>query len=143
MSSSYYERLFFPVLKRFDPETAHDRTLTALALAQSNPAGRAALRSIAGRIPVQPVHIGPLQFPNPVGVAAGFDKDARVVAGLALLGFGHVEVGTLTPRPQAGNPRPRIFRLPADVRQGAGDTPLYARLLHEQTFATLAEAVLR
>ncbi len=114
MSSSYYERLFFPVLKRFDPETAHDRTLTALALAQSNPAGRAALRSIAGRIPVQPVHIGPLQFPNPVGVAAGFDKDARVVAGLALLGFGHVEVGTLTPRPQAGNPRPRIFRLPAD-----------------------------
>ena len=114
MSRSYYERLFFPVVKRIDPEAAHDRTLTALALAQSNPAGRAALRSIAGTIPVQPVQIGPLHFPNPLGVAAGFDKDARVVAGLALLGFGHVEVGTLTPRPQAGNPRPRVFRLPAD-----------------------------
>jgi dihydroorotate dehydrogenase len=114
MASSYYERLFFPVLKRFDPETAHERTLTALALAQSNPAGRAALRSIAGSIPALPVQIGPLRFPNPLGVAAGFDKDARVVSGLALLGFGHVEVGTLTPRPQVGNPRPRIFRLPAD-----------------------------
>ena len=114
MSRSYYERLSFPVLKRFDPEAAHDRTLTALALAQSNPAGRAALRSIAGNVPAQPVQVGPLQLPNPLGVAAGVDKDARVVAGLALLGFGHVEVGTLTPRPQAGNPRPRVFRLPAD-----------------------------
>ncbi len=61
------------------------------------------------------MQIGPLRFPNPLGMAAGFDKDARVVAGLAALGFGHVEVGTLTPRPQAGNPRPRIFRLPGDA----------------------------
>lgn len=114
MADSYYERLLFPLLQRFDPETAHERTLAALALAQSNPAGRAALRSIAGHIPTRPVQIGPLLFPNPLGVAAGFDKDARVAAGLALLGFGHVEVGTLTPRPQVGNPRPRIFRLPAD-----------------------------
>ncbi len=114
MSKSNYERLFFPVLKRLDPETAHDRTLTALALAQANPAGRAALRRIAGMLPVLPVQIGPLHFPNPIGVAAGFDKDARVARGLALLGFGHVEVGTLTPRPQPGNPRPRVFRLPDD-----------------------------
>lgn len=114
MSSSIYERVLFPVLKRLDPETAHDRTLSALALAQSNAVGRTVLRAIAGRIPPQPVQIGALHFPNPIGVAAGFDKDARVVAGLALLGFGHIEVGTLTPRPQAGNPRPRIFRLPAD-----------------------------
>ena len=109
-----YTQLFFPALKRLDPETAHDHTLTALTLAQSNPAGRLALRRIAGHIPASPVQIGPLRFPNPLGMAAGFDKDARVVAGLAALGFGHVEVGTLTPRPQAGNPRPRIFRLPDD-----------------------------
>lgn len=114
MPRSYYEQMLFPLLKRYDPETAHDRTLTALALAQSNPAGRAALRAIAGSIPNLPVQVGPLHFPNPLGVAAGFDKDARVVAGLAQLGFGHVEVGTLTPQPQAGNSRPRIFRLPAD-----------------------------
>jgi len=111
---SSYTRLVFPLLRRLEPEMAHERTLAALALAQSNPAGRALLRSIAGRIPDQPVQIGRLRFPNPLGMAAGFDKDARVPSGLALLGFGHVEVGTLTPRPQAGNPRPRIFRLPAD-----------------------------
>ena len=110
-----YTQLLFPVFKRFDPETAHERTLAALTLAQATPAGRLVLRRIAGRLPALPVQIGPLRFPNPLGMAAGFDKDARVVAGLAALGFGHVEVGTLTPRPQAGNPRPRIFRLPADA----------------------------
>lgn len=109
-----YARLVFPLLRHLDPETAHERTLAALALAQSNAAGHALLRSIAGHIPLQPVQIGRLHFPNPIGMAAGFDKDARVAAGLGLLGFGHVEAGTLTPRPQAGNPRPRIFRLPAD-----------------------------
>jgi dihydroorotate dehydrogenase len=113
--SDLYTQLLFPALKRLDPETAHERTLAALALAQSNPAGRLALRRIAGRVPLSPVQIGPLYFPNPLGMAAGFDKDARVVVGLAALGFGHVEVGTLTPRPQAGNPRPRIFRLPGDA----------------------------
>ena len=114
MPESMYERLIFPALRRLDPETAHDRALETLRLAQSNPAGRALLRTIAGHISVQPVQIGPLHFPNPLGVAAGFDKDAEVITGLALLGFGHIEVGTLTPHPQAGNPRPRVFRLPAD-----------------------------
>ena len=114
MDKSYYERLLFPALRRIDPETAHDRTLNALELAQSNPAGRAMLRAIAGDIPARPVQVGRLHFPNPLGIAAGFDKDARVVRGLALLGFGHIEVGTLTPRPQPGNPRPRVFRLPDD-----------------------------
>ncbi|MBW7959046.1 MAG: quinone-dependent dihydroorotate dehydrogenase [Candidatus Promineofilum sp.] len=114
MNKSYYEKLFFPAIRHLDPEMAHDRTLNALELAQSNSLGRAMLRSIAGEVPVQPVQVGRLHFPNPLGIAAGFDKDARVVRGLALLGFGHIEVGTLTPRPQPGNPRPRIFRLPAD-----------------------------
>jgi dihydroorotate dehydrogenase len=114
MADSAYARWLFPALKRVDPETAHDRTLNALEFAQSNPAGRLILRAIAGAIPSQPVAAGGLRLPNPLGVAAGFDKDARVARGLALLGFGHVEVGTLTPRPQPGNPRPRVFRLPED-----------------------------
>jgi dihydroorotate dehydrogenase len=114
MGESFYAQWLFPILKRLDPETAHDRTLAAMALAQSNPVGRSMLRAIAGAIPLQPVRAGGVRFPNPLGVAAGFDKDARAAGGLALLGFGHVEVGTLTPRPQPGNPRPRVFRLPAD-----------------------------
>jgi len=114
LNRSWYEKLFFPAIRHLDPETAHDRTLEALRLAESNPAGRAILRSIAGNIPARPVQIGRLHFPNQLGVAAGFDKDAQVVRGLAMLGFGHIEVGTLTPQPQPGNPRPRVFRLPDD-----------------------------
>jgi dihydroorotate dehydrogenase len=114
MTRSQYERWIFPALQRFEAETTHERTVAALTLAQSNPVGRALLRAIAGHTPAIPVQVGGLRFPNPLGVAAGFDKDARVALGLALLGFGHVEVGTLTPRPQPGNPRPRVFRLPAD-----------------------------
>lgn len=108
---SSYHRLVFPLLRRLDAESAHEHTLSALERAQSSDAGRALLRRIAGDLPAQPVELAGLRFPNPLGMAAGYDKDARVVEGLALLGFGHVEVGTLTPRPQAGNPRPRIFRL--------------------------------
>lgn len=114
MSKSFYERLFFPTLRRLDSETAHHWTLEALRLAQSNPAGRATLQKIASHVPMRPVQVGGLHFPNPLGLAAGFDKDAVAITGLALLGFGHIEVGTLTPRPQSGNPRPRVFRLPAD-----------------------------
>lgn len=55
-----------------------------------------------------------LEFPNPIGLAAGYDKDGRAMHGLACLGFGHLELGTVTPQPQAGNPRPRVFRLPED-----------------------------
>lgn len=114
MQQSWYEKLLFPAIRRLDPETAHDRTLEALRLAQATIIGRTMLRSIAGDIPTHPVQIGRLTFPNPLGIAAGFDKDVHVANGLALLGFGHVEVGTLTPRAQRGNPRPRIFRLAAD-----------------------------
>ncbi len=109
-----YDRLFFPVFKQIDAETAHDRTVAALEKAQANAAGQAVLRRIAGEIPQQPVTAFGLTFPNALGIAAGFDKDVRVAAGLGLLGFGHVEVGTLTPWPQPGNPRPRVFRLPED-----------------------------
>lgn len=109
-----YRSLVFPVLKRFDAEAVHHGAARALALAQSNPAGRAVLRAVAGSLPERPVDFRGLRFPNAVGVAAGFDKDVRIAPGLWALGFGHVEVGTLTPRPQAGNPRPRVFRLPGD-----------------------------
>ncbi|GAB4280962.1 MAG: quinone-dependent dihydroorotate dehydrogenase [Candidatus Promineifilaceae bacterium] len=109
-----YEQVIFPLLKRVDPETAHDRVLRLLALAQSNWLGKQVLRLVAGSCPRQPVTLWGLTFPNVLGMAAGFDKDVRVAAGLGLLGFGHVEVGTLTPKPQAGNARPRIFRLPED-----------------------------
>lgn len=97
-----------------DAETAHECTIRALERAQSNALGQRVLRRIAGVVPARPVSLWGLTFPNVLGVAAGFDKDVRVVPGLAMLGFGHVEVGTITPWPQAGNPRPRVFRLPSD-----------------------------
>ena len=85
-----------------------------LSLAQKTKPGRAVLSQIAGQIPVNPVNLFGLNFPNVLGVAAGFDKEGIVAHGLAQLGFGHIEIGTITPSPQVGNPRPRIFRLPQD-----------------------------
>ncbi|MEW5989679.1 MAG: quinone-dependent dihydroorotate dehydrogenase [Chloroflexota bacterium] len=109
-----YQSSIFPLVSRLDAETAHAYTLSLLSVAQRWRPGRWLLRRIAGPIPCRPVQLFGLTFPNVLGVAAGFDKDARVVTGLACLGFGHVEVGTLTPRRQPGNPRPRLFRLPSD-----------------------------
>ena len=94
------------VLRRMEPETAHDLTLRALELGL-NPRG-------GGDDPILATEIAGLRLPNPIGLAAGFDKDARVSAPLLRAGFGWVEAGTVTPRPQAGNPRPRLFRLPED-----------------------------
>lgn len=110
----WYQRLFWPLLRRFDAESVHERTLLALALAFRFGLGRWVLRLLAGERPSTPVSLFGITFPNVLGIASGFDKDARVAPGLAALGFGHVEVGTLTPQPQSGNPRPRIFRLPED-----------------------------
>ena len=98
--------LALPVLARLPPETAHRATIAALRLAPAAPP-RAADPRLA-------VSAFGLEFPNPLGMAAGFDKNAEVPRALLALGFGFVEVGTLTPRPQPGNPRPRLFRLPAD-----------------------------
>lgn len=103
----------FPLLRRMDAEAVHEHTLRLLQLAQTGVL-RPFLHKIGGQLPNQPIEFAGLTFPNILGMAAGFDKDIRVATGLAALGFGHVEVGTLTPRPQAGNPRPRIFRLPED-----------------------------
>jgi dihydroorotate dehydrogenase len=97
--------LIRPILMRMDAERAHDLTLKVLK-ALPLPA----LRSEGSRA----VTAFGLTFPNPVGLAAGFDKNAVAVDPLLGLGFGFVEIGSVTPRPQAGNPRPRLFRLPAD-----------------------------
>ncbi len=95
-----------PIVQATDGEAAHNLTLSAL---QPLPRARTALTS-----PVLATELAGLHFPNPVGLAPGFDKDARVAHAMPHFGFGFVEVGTLTPLPQAGNPRPRLFRLVED-----------------------------
>jgi dihydroorotate dehydrogenase len=100
-------------LFRFDPEVVHAWMLGLLRLAESLPPARALLRLWFGA-PERPVKAFGLTFPNPVGIAAGYDKDGLGWRGLACLGFGHIEIGTVTPHPQPGNPQPRLFRLRED-----------------------------
>ncbi|MDP8568938.1 quinone-dependent dihydroorotate dehydrogenase [Methylophilus aquaticus] len=100
--------LLKPLLFQLDAEQAHDLTLQSLRRAEK--LGLLALA--AGRLPAQPTQVMGLTFSNPVGLAAGLDKNAAVIDGMAALGFGFIEVGTVTPRPQPGNPKPRLFRLP-------------------------------
>jgi dihydroorotate dehydrogenase len=97
-----------PFLFGLDPETAHELTMASLARTQHTPL---ALAYCANRVS-DPVELAGLKFPNRVGLAAGLDKNARCIDGLAGLGFGFVEVGTVTPKAQPGNPKPRMFRLP-------------------------------
>lgn len=103
-------RFFRSLLFRLPPETAHGLALHAVRLAGLLPPTRALLQWMFSA-PARPVQAFGLTFPNPVGLAAGYDKDALAVHGLAALGFGHLELGTVTPRPQPGNPPPRVFRL--------------------------------
>ena len=100
------------LLFRLDPETAHQFTLQLLRLGGNEPI-YSILRTIYSA-PPSPVQAFGLTFKNPVGLAAGYDKNAVAIKGLSALGFGHIEVGTVTPKPQPGNPRPRVFRLPED-----------------------------
>lgn len=102
-----------PLLFRLEPERAHALTLFALRIAGTAPLLNWTLHKMY-RAPEKPVKAFGLRFKNPVGLAAGYDKDGVAVAGLAALGFGHVEVGTVTPLLQAGNPKPRVFRLVED-----------------------------
>ncbi|MEN3792640.1 quinone-dependent dihydroorotate dehydrogenase [Fulvimarina sp. MAC3] len=97
-------RLARPAIFRMDPEKAHDLSIKALRLGLAK----------GGRVPVDDrlrVKVAGLSFPNPLGLAAGYDKNAEVPDRLLSLGFGFVEVGTVTPQPQDGNPKPRLFRL--------------------------------
>ena len=102
-----------PLLFKLDPETAHRLTLQSVRLAGVVPPARWFLQWLFAA-PEKPVEVFGLKFKNPVGLAAGYDKDGVAVRGLAALGFGHLEIGTVTPRPQPGNPRPRVFRLVED-----------------------------
>jgi dihydroorotate dehydrogenase len=97
-----------PFLFGLDPEAAHDLTLKALTRLQNTPA--ACLWQ--GRRIDDPVNLAGLTFPNRVGLAAGLDKNGRCIDALGAMGFGFLEVGTVTPKPQPGNPKPRLFRLP-------------------------------
>jgi dihydroorotate dehydrogenase len=97
-----------PILFSLDPEAAHDLTLNQLASTQNTFLDRAYRQPWIAN----PVQLAGLTFPNRVGMAAGLDKNARVIDGLGAMGFGFVEVGTVTPLPQPGNDKPRMFRLP-------------------------------
>ncbi len=101
-------QLIRPALFALDPETAHHATLDALKTAHC----LGTLRLLVKRPMDDPRTVMGLTFPNPVGLAAGLDKNGAYIDALAALGFGFIEIGTVTPRPQPGNPKPRLFRLP-------------------------------
>ncbi|HEX8884667.1 MAG TPA: quinone-dependent dihydroorotate dehydrogenase [Noviherbaspirillum sp.] len=107
MSDKFLYALARPLLFSLDPEEAHNLTLPALRRA----AGLGVTRLLRRPLP-DPRTVMGITFPNPVGLAAGLDKDGAYIDGLAALGFGFIEIGTVTPRAQPGNPRPRMFRLP-------------------------------
>jgi dihydroorotate dehydrogenase len=99
------------LLFRLEAEQAHALTLKLISIAGKLPPLAGLLRAFFAA-PHKPRQVFGITFANPVGLAAGYDKDGIAWRGLACLGFGHIEVGTVTPQPQAGNPRPRLFRLP-------------------------------
>ena len=110
-----YNFFLKPLLFRFDPEKAHYLVMDWLEFVCKIPGGKKILQTLfAYKNPALERELFGLRFPNPVGLAAGFDKDARWIDSLENLGFGFIEIGTVTPRPQMGNPKPRLFRLPAD-----------------------------
>jgi dihydroorotate dehydrogenase len=108
-----YRLLFSQVLSKLDPERAHHLAFDVIRALPATGLGPAIRRWTLPRLDQSVETLG-LRFETPFGVAAGFDKDGKGVLGLGLLGFGHVEVGTITAIPQPGNPKPRLFRLIAD-----------------------------
>lgn len=110
-----YKKIFRPILFRFNPERIHHWTVGTLRFAGRVPVVRGIIRRMFTLTdPRLERDVLGMKFPNPVGMAAGFDKDATVYKELGMLGFGFVEVGTITPLGQPGNPKPRSFRLPKD-----------------------------
>src|ERR1700730_12311409 len=109
-----YRLVFRVVLRRLPAETAHRAGFALIRVAGAAGAARLLRRWLGPRDPVLRVRALGLEFPGPLGLAAGFDKDARATRGLAALGVGFVEVGTVTAQAQPGHPRPRMFRLTAD-----------------------------
>lgn len=110
-----YQRIIKPILYSITIEQAHRAVLFMLRIAGLIPGGRWMLgQCYAVKHPSLEREVFGVRFPNPIGLAAGFDHNGEVFRELSALGFGFIEVGTITPRPQAGNPRPRVFRLPKD-----------------------------
>lgn len=111
-----YKKIIRPLLFRLEPEQAHHLTLQAMRFASTYRPLKGLVSRLLGthqtlKIPVEAFG---LKFSNPVGLAAGYDKDGIAWKGLSALGFGHIEIGTVTPHPQSGNPKPRVFRIPAE-----------------------------
>jgi len=138
MSTLY--ALLRPLIFRLQPEQAHAGSLALLRLAGATAPGRGLLSAcFRPRLPGPEVRAFGLVFPNPVGLAAGYDKDGLGWRGLARLGFGHLELGTVTPRPQPGNPQPRVFRLVEERAvinrmgfPGSGAAHLARRIAHRR-----------
>jgi len=104
--------MLYPLIRKFffslDAETAHGLGLKGISFAHA----MGLSRLVSQPVPASPVEVMGLKFPNPVGLAAGLDKNGDHIDGLAALGFGFIEIGTITPKPQPGNPKPRLFRVP-------------------------------
>lgn len=110
-----YKHILKPILFRFNPETAHNLTFSGLAFIRHLPFARAIVRAIYKRESKSlEREVFGINFPNPVGLAGGLDKNGEFYNDMANFGFGFVEIGSLTPKPQDGNPKPRCFRLPSD-----------------------------
>lgn len=110
-----YKSLLKPLLFLKKPEAAHHLTFDLTKLTFNLPVVQSALKAnFRLDDPLLEREVFGLKFKNPVGLAAGFDKDAKLINEMAMLGFGFIEIGTLTPKPQEGNPQPRLFRLPQD-----------------------------
>ena len=115
MFSTVYKKIIKPLLFLLQPETAHHFTFGMIKWSFNFPLLKPVVSSLFKlEDPRLQREVFGLKFSNPVGLAAGFDKDARLIDEMAMLGFGFIEIGTLTPKPQEGNPLPRLFRLPED-----------------------------
>ncbi|MCZ8512108.1 quinone-dependent dihydroorotate dehydrogenase [Paenibacillus filicis] len=112
-----YKQIAKPVLFRMDPESAHHLIINGMHTVGKLPGGRSLLKAMygVGSYPELEMELWGIRFPNPVGLAAGLDKNAKAVPGFSSIGFGFMEAGTVTPKPQEGNELPRLFRLPEDV----------------------------
>ena len=116
-----YRTVVRPLLFKFDPEWVHNLTIQILRVAGWNTATRKLSSKIINAhshyistTNHQKIRVFNKEFPNHVGLAAGYDKDGLAWKGLMTLGFGHIELGTVTPKPQTGNPKPRVFRIPEE-----------------------------
>ena len=111
-----YQKVMKPIFFRMDPETAHHITIGGLSVAGKVPGATGVLQAMygTGRRPELETELWGVRFPNPIGLAAGLDKDGQAIKAFSAIGFGFIEVGTVTPKPQPGNELPRLYRLPAD-----------------------------